>query len=170
MADILDLVIVPSEPNATLAAKYHSYGHKIYSYCNPQTIPEYPHEFRTNFGLLLWQRDYDGAMDYAYQHSSGDIWNDFDNEEYRDHVFAYPTMNGSIDTIQWEGFREGVDDVRYLTTLQNTISTAKKQGKNTSAAESWLANLKKSDLTTQDLDAVRSQMINHIISLQNQLS
>ena len=44
---------------------------------------------------------------------------------YRDHVFAYPTLNGVIDTIQWEGFREAVDDVRYLTTLCARIAKAK---------------------------------------------
>ena len=43
--------------------------------------------------------------------------NDFDHERFRDHVFAYPTSAGVIDTIQWEGFREAVDDVRYLATL-----------------------------------------------------
>ena len=168
VADILDLAIVAGDPSMELANKYHSYDHKIYSYANPQVVPEYPRLFRMNYGLLLWQRNYDGAMNYAYQDSYGDIWNDFDNE-LRDHVFAYPTMNGAIDTIQWEGYREGVDDMRYLTTLQNTIRLAKSQGKDTSAAESWLANLKDSDLTSQDLNAVRLQMINYILSLQDQL-
>ena len=28
-------------------------------------------------------------------------------------AMAYPTVDGMIDTIAWEGFREGVDDVRY---------------------------------------------------------
>jgi len=170
VAEILDLAVVYGDPSEELAAKYHRYGHKIYSYANPQVVPEYPRLFRMNYGLLLWQRNYDGAMDYAYQHSLGDIWNDFDYTGYRDHVFAYPTTNGVIDTIQWEGFREGVDDVRYLTTLQNAIRLAKSQGKDTSEAESWLANLKDSDLTSQDLDAVRLQMINYILSLQNQLN
>ncbi len=177
VAHILDVAIVVYEPDPDLAALYHSYGHKIYSYGNPQVVPEYPRTFRQNYGLLLWQNDYDGVMDYAYQANWGDIWNDFDLPEdtaywgeYRDHVFAYPTMNGVIDTIQWEGFREGVDDIRYLTTLQNTISLAKSQGKDTTDAENYLANLKKSDLSSQNLDAVRGQMINHILSLQDQLN
>jgi hypothetical protein len=55
---------------------------------------------------------------YAYQHSFCNIWNDFDDPVFRDHVFAYPTVNGVIDTTAWEGYREGVDDVRYLTKLQ----------------------------------------------------
>jgi len=167
VADILDLAIVAGDPSMELADKYHNSGHKIYSYANPLVVPEYPRLFRMNYGLLLWQRNYDGAFDYAYQHSFGDIWDDFDDAYYRDHIFAYPTTNGVIDTIQWEGFREGVDDVRYLTTLQNTIRDAKSQGKDTSAVESWLANLKDSDLTSQDLDAVRLQMINYTLSFQN---
>lgn len=167
VANILDLAVVQGVPNVTLANKYHSYGHKIFSYADPQVYPEYPRLFRMNYGLLLWQNDYDGAMDYAYQHSFGDIWNDFDDGTCRDHVFAYPTMNGVIDTIQWEGFREGVDDVRYLTALQNTIITANAQGKDTTEAENYLANLKNSDLSSQDLDVVRSQMANYTIELHS---
>jgi hypothetical protein len=170
IADVMDLVIAAYAPSPTLAAKYHSYGHKIYLYDNPQTVPEYPRTFRMNYGLLLWQKDYDGAMDFAYQYSFGDIWNDFDYNTYRDHVFAYPTSNGVIDTIQWEGFREGINDMRYLTALQNAISSAKTQGKNTSAAENYLTQLKSSDLTNQDLDAIRSQMIQYILSLTSSSS
>ncbi len=67
-------------------------------------------------------------MNFAYQYRYGDsIWNDYDSPSYRDHVFAYPTTNGVIDTIQWEGFREGVDDTRYAASL------IKKEGSTTSA-------------------------------------
>jgi hypothetical protein len=39
---------------------------------------------------------------------------------------AYPTVNKPIPTIQWEGWREGVNDVRYLSLLksQNNFSTS----------------------------------------------
>ena len=63
----------------------------------------------------MWNAGYDGAMNFAYQHAYGpSIWNDFDSASthYRDHVFAYPTTDGVIDTIEWEGWREGVDDTR----------------------------------------------------------
>ena len=78
---------------------------------------EDPFIYRLNYGFALARSGYDGEMDYAYQHSFGDIWNDFDDPTFRDHVFAYPTSNGVIDTVQWEGFRQGVDDVRYLSAL-----------------------------------------------------
>ena len=164
LASTLDLAIV-SSLNKSLADKYHSYGHKIYAYGIPQLIAEYPRTYRLNYGLRLWQNNYDGVMGYAYQHSYGDIWNDFDDTILRDHVFAYPTMNGVIDTVQWEGFREGVDDIRYLTTLQNAIRDAKAAGKSTLSAESWLSNLKNSNLSGQDLDAIRAQMVSYILSL-----
>jgi len=38
----------------------------------------------------------------------------------------------------------GVDDARYLTTLLKAIANAKAAGKDTSAAETWLAGLKSS--------------------------
>jgi hypothetical protein len=56
-------------------------------------------------------------MDFAYQFAYGDVWNDYDDLVYRDPNFTYPTTHGIVDTIQWEGWREGVDDTRFLATL-----------------------------------------------------
>ena len=165
VGDIVDLVVWPYEPDATEAAKWHGVGHKIMCYGWPQSGVEAPETYRSNFGLLLWQRDYDGNHSFAYQWVGGGlIWSDFASSEYRSETFAYPTMNGVVDTIEWEGWREGVDDVRYLTTLLKTIEEAKAVGKDTSLAERWLAELKASDLATKDLGAVRSDMIGYILS------
>ncbi|MEN6552288.1 MAG: hypothetical protein ABFC34_05300 [Methanobacterium sp.] len=172
IADILDLVLTGRHPSLEYATLYHSYTsfdgepHKIMSYGNPQTIPEYPRVFRLNYGFLLWQMDYDGVMDYAYQANMIDIWNDFDHPTYRDHVFAYPTANGVIDTIQWEGFREAVNDMRYLATLKAAISEANARGVMTTDIDSWLATVKTTDLTNANLDDIRSQMIDYILQLQ----
>ncbi len=168
LADVLDLVISTPGIENTLIPLYHSFGNKVFSYANPQVGEERPERYRRNYGLYLWQKDYDGAMDYAYQHGYGTIWNDYDHSTYRDHNYAYPTTDGVINTIQWEGWREGVDDIRYLTTLLEVIEVGKAEGRDTSAAEDWLADLKGSDLTTKNLDTVRSEMIDHILSLQNQ--
>ena len=171
VGDLVDLFIAETEPTTAEAADWHSVGHKIFNYANPQAGLEKPETYRRNFGLLLWQANYDGAMNFAYQWSDmTNPWNDFDaglSEDYRDHNFTYPTTGGVVDTIQWEGWREGVDDVRYLTTLLEAIEVGKAEGRNTSTAEDWLADLKGSDLTTENLDTVRSKMINHILSLQN---
>jgi hypothetical protein len=119
VGNLLDVAVLNGPLNPAQVAKWHSFGKRVFSYDNPQVGVENPDIYRRNFGFALWNAGYDGAMDYAYQHTSGQsIWNDFDYPEYRDHVFAYPTSNGVIDTIQWEGWREGVDDTRYLASLK----------------------------------------------------
>lgn len=154
MGKLLDLAILAGPPKPEEVAKFHSVGSKVFCYANPQVGNEEPETYRRNFGLLLWRHDYDGAMDYAYQHGFGHVWNDFDSTHYRDHNFTYPTVNGIVDTIQWEGFREGVDDVRYVTTLEAAIK--EKPGKVADGAQQWLDQL---DPTTCDLDRTRAEIV-----------
>jgi hypothetical protein len=40
----------------------------------------------------------------------------------------FPGVDGPTPTIYWEFFREGVDDCRYVTTLQQHIRQAKERG------------------------------------------
>lgn len=166
MGDIQDLLICATGPSAEEAARWHGEGHLIFNYANPQVGNEQPERYRRNYGLLLWQADYDGAMDYAYQHSFGSLWNDFDHVDYRDHVFAYATVDGVIDTVEWEGFREGVDDIRYLATLQQLVAEKKAEGRDTSVTEAWLADLKSGSLT--DLDAIRAGLVEHLLYLRGE--
>ncbi len=169
VGDLLDLPIWSGAPDPEMAKKVHSVGNKIWNYGNPQVGNEEPETYRRNFGLRLWKANYDGACDYAYQHSFHHIWNDFDDPHYRDHVFAYPTVDGVIDTMQWEGFREGVDDVRYLTTLLKAIEKAKgeggRKGKLAKEAEAWLRDL---DING-NLDAVRQKMVKFILRLKGKI-
>jgi PKD repeat protein len=127
--NILDAVNLGTRLNATAASVMHDYGHEIYLYNQPQVGIENPENYRKNYGFALWNGGYDGVMDFAYQARNGDsIWNDFDSPT-KDEVFAYPTTNGVIDTIEWEGFREGVDDTRFAATLK------KKEGSDISGKE-----------------------------------
>ena len=99
-------------------------------------------------------------MDYAYQHGFHHVWNDFDDQTYRDHNFTYPTVNGIVPTVQWEGFREAVNDVRYLTTLSQAIANAPAAKKtDAAAAQTWLKGL---DPLTTDLDAMRAAAVEWI--------
>ena len=160
----LDLAVVLSERfTDNDVAQARAKGMKLLSYGHPQSGCVTPETYRRNYGLLLWQWGFDGAMTHAYQCGYGFIWNDFDGL-YRDENMAYPTADGVIDTIQWEGYREGVTDLRYLATLQQAI----RQAPNTPAAiraATFLAELKKADLDTRDLDEIRSQMIDLILAL-----
>lgn len=175
MADIQDLMVCSGIPNRSESKAWHDKGHKVWSYANPQGGVEEPETYRRNYGLLLWQNGYDGACTYAYQNGSeGTLtWNDFEdqaNSYYRHHNMTYPTVDGVIDTVQWEGYREGVDDVRYLSTLIDAVQKAKasknrEAAKTAEAAEKYLAELKAADLSTRDLSAIRSEITGYILKL-----
>lgn len=179
VGDSLDLLIHAKQPSVLEAEKWHQRGGKIFNYANPQSGPENPFPFRLNYGIVLWANGYDGAMPYAYQHCFGSCWNDIDHSKYRDHNFTYPTSDGVIDTLAWEGFREGIDDVRYLTTLENLVSDASASGPTIDQAKSFLRTLKTTILGKQasagkynlqmniDLNAIRSQVVLLIDSITN---
>ncbi len=164
--DYLDAPIIShpwTYPYAT--ATYHHAeveGHqpKVYLYGDPQTGVENPEVYRRNYGLKLLQEGLDGAFDYAYQKQYAFYWNDFDvkgtESNHREEAFTYPTTNEkSIGTIQWEGYRDAITDVRYITTLYDKAGTAKK-----SEIDTFVDGL---DLSgDSDLDTVREQIIDKI--------
>ena len=166
----VDLFVIGGPPNEALARTLREAGCEVYNYANPQCGIEEPLTYRRHYGLLLWKAGYDGAMDYAYQHGFGDhMWNDFDGADlknpYRDHVMAYATSDGVVDTIQWEGYREGVDDLRYLSTLLLAIEKAKKNpahAKKAREAQAWLDAIDPAG----DLDEIRAGMVARIGQLQ----
>jgi hypothetical protein len=155
--DLLDLPILSGVFKPVEVEKWHKHGKKVFIYGYPQVGNEDPEIYRRNFGITALCNGYDGAMDFAYQYAfesaNGHIWNDFNNTTgYRNHVFAYPTTDGVIDTVQWEGFREAVEDVRYLTTLAKARNTADYQ------------SLCRSLSTNNDLYSIRQSIIDRIIS------
>ena len=167
VGDIQDLLVCGGKPYREEAEKWHSVGHKIWCYGYPQACAENPERYRRNYGLLLWKADYDGACTFAYQCAFGNVWNDFDHARYRDVVFVYPTVDGVIGTIAFEGYREAIDDIRYATTLKLAIERARTAGTKTrgeiaSEAVKWLSEV---DVEKADLDAVRRRMIDFILKL-----
>lgn len=165
MGDLLDLAILAGQHLPKDAAKYHSVSHQVFCYANPQGGVEQPETYRRNFGILLWKSGYDGTMDYAYQHSYNHGWNDFDHETWRDHNFTHPTVSGVIDTVEWEGFREGVDDVRYLTTLLKAIEKARIDKPDLAKrAQQWLDRIEIN--VNSDLDELRRKIVEWVMSLQ----
>ena len=167
VGDLLDLCNWSGALSAEEPPKWHSVGHRIWNYGNPQIGAENPDLYRRNYGLRLWRASYDGACDYCYMDAcEGFAWNDFDDATYRDHNFVYPTVDGVIGTIAWEGFREGVDDVKYATTLRQAIEKANQSidpaaRQTARAAQAYLDGMN----LDGDLDAVRAVMVRYIRAL-----
>jgi hypothetical protein len=159
MGDILDYPVVAGSLKPRLAGKVHANGFKIFSYANPQAGVEIPEVYRRNYGIALWKAGYDGAINYCYCTIDPErSWNDFDEDHYRDHNFAYPAVNTPIDTTQFEGWREGVDDLRYLATLQKMVETVVRSGQGVDVAadcQVWIDNIS----GREELYGLRREMI-----------
>ena len=112
---------------SSVLADVHNDNHRMWTYFHPQSGVELPYLYRHNYGLWMWAAGFDGACDFSYMWTFGSsLWDDFDDVNgSRELNFVYPTSTGVVDTIEWEGFREGVDDVRYVSTLENLIAQCK---------------------------------------------
>ena len=87
-------------------------------------------------------KDCKGQMFYAYNNFTGSPYNDLDYDA-NDLVFSMPVRKFSKGgfTINYEAMREGVDDLRYIVTLEKRIAEAKKANINTESAEKVLKDL-----------------------------
>ncbi len=182
MGDIQDMLVHSYYPIRAESSKWHSKGHKIVSYANPQGGVELPDTYRRNFGYLLWQYGYDGCMTYIYhwgamQGRKGNLpcaWNDFGRkDQWKQHNMVYPSSDGVIDTLQWEGYREAADDLRYLSTLLDLIDNHKndkriKVRKTIKEAKKYLNHIKNLDLNTNELSPqdIRRNIITYIMALK----
>ncbi len=87
-------------------------------------------------------------------------------------AMTYPTADGVIDTVQWEGFREGIDDVRYVCALEAAIARAKldpAKVQEAARAEAWLQEAGerlRSEHLTGEKPGLRRQIIARIDRLQ----
>ena len=103
----------------------------------------------------------DGGMNWAYTHIKGSVTNPGIFWAY-----VIRSEEGVIDKLEWEGFREGVDDVRYLSTLLDALGRAAgTYGKEPLVAETWtwLSSL---DTAKADLKALRIEMARRITGLR----
>lgn len=134
-------------PKSTDILTMYKSNKEILLYNYPQTGVPDPFIYRKNYGYYLVIHNFTGAMPFAYQfgfpeqrmrHTDGDlsgglcfssktsycsVWNNFDDGKFYDHMFTYPTTDGVIDTVQWEGYAAAITDTRYYYTLVDLMKT-----------------------------------------------
>ncbi len=136
-------------------------------YADMHIGPENPAFNRRQYGIAAYLAGYSAFCNYAHHFGS---FND-DRTTYKPMVFAYGTGDGVIDTIQWEGFREGIDDIRYATLMTSLAREAAKSKDiktryaGTTALQ-YLAGLNRENV---DLDVCRTEMTRHILDLCQRL-
>ena len=142
-------------------AEWQGDGKPVYTY-GVASFHSDGHRFRRYYGLGAWKAGCDGGAPYAYQHTGGDPW---DSLTWQCN-FTWPTVNGRISTLQWEGMRSAITDVRYLATLIAWLGkTAGPLADHPArvAAERALAAVNEAG----DLDAERARLIRHTIALKS---
>jgi hypothetical protein len=79
------------------------------------------------WGFGFWKSGFRALTPWIYQASSGDPWNYLDGTSMD--FFNRSTPEGKpIPVTLWEAYREGIDDGRYIYTLQQQIAQAKARG------------------------------------------
>jgi hypothetical protein len=118
-----------SERHLAAIARSHAAGLDVWSYVPFTTMAE-PVTFRYRLGFWFWNAPLEGTCLWAYMDKvDASVYDNWGEESaWRNSMLAYPTAHGVIDTIQWEGYREGVDDVRYASTLLAMVLEAERRG------------------------------------------
>ena len=146
----------------TAVDSVHRLGNKIFAYMNPMGGVPLPQLQRRNEGLGLWRVGLDGTMTWAYVNLRGEWVNQPVN-----YAKVFRTIDGVVDTLHWEGFREGVDDVRYLTTLMTILNDCAGRFPHHELILESYAWLYEADIAEGDLDAIRREMARRIIALSD---
>lgn len=120
---------------------------------------------RRQYGLGPWRAGLTCNYNYAH-HLDG--FNDTRGGTFRAMNFIYTDGNGALTTIQWEAFREAIDDIRYATLIQQLARPLLNSQTNVAgdfAARQALKFLADLDSDDHDLSLVRLEMIRHILNL-----
>ena len=73
------------------------------------------------WGFGFWKSGFRTLIPWIYQSSNGDPWNYLDGTSMD--FFNRSTPDGEpIPVAMWEAYREGIDDGRYLYTLERLLA------------------------------------------------
>jgi hypothetical protein len=82
---------------------------------------------RMTYGFGFWRSGYRALIPWMYQWNRGNPWNYLDGE-FSDGMVRTADDGSPIPVVTWEVYREGIDDMRYITTLEHWIERAKAAG------------------------------------------
>jgi hypothetical protein len=159
-------------PDRELVRTVHEAGNRISRYGSPQGGAEDPWQWRYRYGLVLWLYGLDGGCTWCYRTAIGSPWDDFDDPKgtYRDFMMTYPSTTGPIPTVQWEGYREAQDDLRYMAALEHEIERVREQAPDTpvlAEATAWITDLRnRTSIATGDLESLRELIVARILELR----
>lgn len=149
--------------------RWNQIGDKFLAfYALQHTGSENPQFVRYQHGLLGYLSGMSMIDNYEFATSP---MNDRCNLVYRPMVITYKNGDGLMETIQWSGFRECVDDMRYATYLKQLAAEAMEKGDTDAklTAKKALQYYALLPRDRPDLEAIRAETIMHIMKLRKAL-
>ncbi len=125
---------------AELAQLAEASGDELWIYHNMRGAHFMPEWNRILQGLYMWQSPLRVHVPWMWNSYGGDPFDDTDAERY-DFGYAFPLDDRGeqiVSTLHWEACREGVDDIRYVATLEAAVERADERGIDTAGAQAAL--------------------------------
>jgi len=139
--DWQDLIAIP-----------HSQGFRFFQYFDNWLFPG---EGRRSRGFGMWLTGVDGTMTWSYAGIKGNGQVKEVGEQVGHRNMVWRVKGGVLDTLNWEAFREGYDDSRYIATLI------------AAGGEDWLEAQDHERIFEGNLDELRREVAKEILRLQN---
>lgn len=122
-------VICTGDPDDTAEAdRLRKTAHEWWIYPNGALSGQNLSYTRYVFGFGAWRWGVQGVVPWTYQMSQGSNGNPFTVLDGPEIMVVYPGSDGPIPTPIWETIRDGINDYRYIQTLQGLIDRAKSRG------------------------------------------
>ena len=144
------------------AERWHKIGVPYYHCSTAPAAIEDPSVWRRRFGAECYYLGYDGFIIPSVMEAI-DPWNDWTSDDHRSRTFLYPTKTSFIETLAWDGIREGLVDARYLSSMRLLAQKIRMKGLEDPLfdlegrrAAMWLdaLHVQRCDLDTMRLDAI----------------
>ncbi len=171
--DFINLPGIPSPKRKYETDKFHESNPNalVGWYADPHCGPENPDYFRRVHGIIPYKANYDVSSNYILWRNN---WNDnaiLDENWFRGIVTVLGGNGVFINTLAYEGMREGLDDVRYAT-LMKQLAYRALEGNDARVqhlarrALSWLTY---ADERRDSADSIRTECIHYILLLRSAL-
>ena len=167
LADLYWPSVRPDLTSKDMTEHFNNLGGEGYFgwYACQHTGVENPAFIRRQYGLGPYRAGLSANYNYAHRLQG---WNDIAPETYRPMMLVYGCGDGCLDTIEWEAFREAIDDIRYATLLQRLARplVGSPDVDARYAARKALQCLSDLDGDDYDLGAARLEIVRHILALR----
>lgn len=136
-----------------LIAIPHSQGFRFFQYFDSWLFPG---EGRRSRGFGMWLTGVDGTMTWSYAGIKGNGRVREAGESVGHRNMVWRVKDGVLDTLNWEAYREGYDDSRYVATLI------------AAGGEAWLEAQDNERIFEGNLDELRREVASEILRLKGE--